>query len=69
RRSHSVQTGAISPVDKNPREASVFPASVSLVGGVWESGLTKKRRLLREYARLSYHTKHVSRKGRLDAKS
>ncbi len=54
--------GAISPFDGKPGEASVFPAFVDLVVGSVEIGLTKKRRLLREYAGLSDNTNLYSGK-------
>ena len=54
--------GAISPFDEKPGEASVFPAFVGLVVGSGEIGITKKRRLLREYAGLSDNTNMYSGK-------
>ena len=54
--------GAISPFDEKPGEASVFSKFVGLVVGSVEIGLTKKRRLLREYAGLSDNTNMYSGK-------
>ncbi len=55
-------TGAISPFDEKPGEASVFPAFVGLVAGSIEIGLTKKRRLVQEDADLSDHANTYSGK-------
>jgi hypothetical protein len=55
-------TGAIPPLDEKAGEASVFSAFVGLVGWSVEIGLTKKRRLLREYASLSDNTNMYSGK-------
>ncbi len=54
--------GAITPFDEKPGEASVFPSFVGLVIGSVEIGLTKKRRLLREYPGLSDNTNMYSGK-------
>jgi len=54
--------GAIPPLDEKAGEASVFSAFVGLVGWSVEIGLTKKRRLLREYAGLSNNTNMYSGK-------
>jgi hypothetical protein len=56
------KVGAVTPLDQKPGEASVFSAFVGLVGCLVEIGLTKKRRLLREYAVLSYHPNTYSGK-------
>jgi hypothetical protein len=58
----SFEEGAIPPFDRKPSETSVFSIFVGFVGRSAETGLTKKRRSLREYANLSGNTNRYSGK-------